>query len=145
MDHFKVFIEFVTILLLLFVLSFWDLSSQRHMWSLLPCTPCIERWSLNHWTPREVPLASFEKIFASLCSNPLPSLYWYWNWSSEQFAWGPKFPGDGSGLEPLFSSSSSAPPAAQMHRSKWCCMGSSGVCGWQGRKRQPPALSSAKV
>ena len=57
-DHFlKVFIEFVTILLLFYVLDFWlwdmwDLSSptrdQIH-------TPCIGRRSLNHWITREVP------------------------------------------------------------------------------------------
>ena len=54
---FKVFIEFVAILLLFYVLVFW----LRGMWkSLLPdqdqtLTPCIGRWSLNHWTTREVP------------------------------------------------------------------------------------------
>lgn len=51
------FSEFVTILLLFHVLVFWpqgmrDLSpltkDQTH-------TPCIRRWSLNHWTIREVP------------------------------------------------------------------------------------------
>ena len=54
---FKLFIEFVTVLLLFYVLVFWlqgmwDLSSltrdQTH-------TPCIGRRSLNHWTIREVP------------------------------------------------------------------------------------------
>ena len=57
---FKVFIEFVTILLLFYVLVFWprgmwDLSSPTRNQTL---TPCIERRSLNHWTAREVP--SFE-------------------------------------------------------------------------------------
>ena len=51
----KVFIGFVTILLLFYVLVFWpqgtrDLSSptrdQTH-------TPCTGRWSLNHWTAKE--------------------------------------------------------------------------------------------
>ena len=57
---FKVFIEFVTILLLFYVLVFWP----RGMWDLSSltrdrtCTPCIERQSLNPWTAREVP-ASF--------------------------------------------------------------------------------------
>ena len=58
MDHFlKVFIEFVTILLLFYVLVFWP----RGMWDLSSstrdrtCTPCIGRQSLNHWTAREVP------------------------------------------------------------------------------------------
>ena len=54
---FKVFIEFVTILLLFYVLVFWlqgmwDLSSPTRDWIL---TPCIGRQSLNHWTTREVP------------------------------------------------------------------------------------------
>ena len=53
---FKVFIEFVTILLLFYVLVFW----QRGMWDLSSPTrdqtriPFIGRWSLNHWTTREV-------------------------------------------------------------------------------------------
>ena len=54
---FKVFIEFVTILLLFYVLVFWP----RGMWDRSSptrhrtCTPCIGRQSLNHWTPRDVP------------------------------------------------------------------------------------------
>ena len=56
-DHFKVFIEFVTILLLLYVLIFWlwgmwDLGSSARNWT---CMSCIGRWSLNPWTTREVP------------------------------------------------------------------------------------------
>ena len=56
-DHFKVFIEFVTILLLFYVLVFW----LRGMWDPscptreLTHTPCIRRRSLNPWTAREVP------------------------------------------------------------------------------------------
>ena len=53
---FKVFIEFVTILLLSYVLVFWPQS----MWGLSSLTrdrtcihPALE--SLNHWTAREVP------------------------------------------------------------------------------------------
>ena len=46
---FEVFIEFVTILLLFYVLFFW----LRGMWDL--SSPCIGRRSLNHWTTREVP------------------------------------------------------------------------------------------
>ena len=51
----KVFIEFVTILLLFHVLIFWpegmqDLSSLTRDRT---CTPCIGRRSLNHWTARE--------------------------------------------------------------------------------------------
>ena len=55
---FKVFIEFITILLLFYVLSFgpggmWDLSSQTRDRTQ---NPCIGRRSLNHLTNREVPL-----------------------------------------------------------------------------------------
>ena len=54
---FKVFIEFVTILLLFYVLVFcprgmWDLSSPARDRT---CTPCIGRECLNHWTAREGP------------------------------------------------------------------------------------------
>ena len=54
---FNVFTEFVTILLLFYVLVFWP----RGMWDLSSTTrdrtrtPCIGRRSLNHWTTREVP------------------------------------------------------------------------------------------
>ena len=53
----KVFIEFVTLLLLFYALVFWP----RGMWGLGSLTrdrthnPCIGRHSLNHWTAREVP------------------------------------------------------------------------------------------
>ena len=54
---FKVFIEFVTILLVFYVLVFWPwgmwgLSSPTRGQTL---TPWIGRQSLNHWTTREVP------------------------------------------------------------------------------------------
>ena len=56
---FKVFIEFVTILLLFCFASWprgtWDLSSLTRGGT---CTPCIGRRSLNHWTTREVPHTS---------------------------------------------------------------------------------------
>ena len=61
---FKVFIEFVTILLLLYVLVSWP----SGMWNLSSltrdqtCTPRIGRQSLNHWTAREVPQIIFLKI-----------------------------------------------------------------------------------
>ena len=50
----KVFIEFVTILLLFWFWSWgmWCLSSLTRDWTH---TPCIGRWNLNHWTTREVP------------------------------------------------------------------------------------------
>ena len=53
---FKVFIEFVTILLLFYVLVLWP----RGMWDLScptrdrTLTLCIGRQSLNHWTTRGV-------------------------------------------------------------------------------------------
>ena len=58
---FKVFIEFVTILLLLFMV-FLNLFLSQGMWDLNSLTrdrthtPCIGRQSLNHWTAKEVPL-----------------------------------------------------------------------------------------
>ena len=60
---FKVFIEFVTILFLFYALVFWlwgmwDLTSPTRNWT---CTPCIGRWSPNHWTAREVPEITFLK------------------------------------------------------------------------------------
>ena len=69
----KVFIEFVTILLLFHVLIFWpegmqDLSSLTRDRT---CTPCIGRRSLNHWTTREVPLPSSE----AQALYQVPSMY----------------------------------------------------------------------
>ena len=55
---FEVFIEVVTILLLLFIFCLfwpwvlWDLSSPTRDWTR---TPCIGGWILNHWTTKEVP------------------------------------------------------------------------------------------
>ena len=55
-DHFKVY-EFVTILLLFYVMVFWP----GGMWNLSsPArdrthTPCMGSRGLNHWTAREVP------------------------------------------------------------------------------------------
>ena len=54
---FKAFIEFVTILLLFYVLVFWP----QVMWNLTSPTgdqthlPCVGRQSLNYWITREVP------------------------------------------------------------------------------------------
>ena len=56
-DHFKVFTELVTILLLFYVLAFW----LQGLWDLTSSTrdqthiPCIERQSHHHWTTREIP------------------------------------------------------------------------------------------
>ena len=54
---FKVFMEFVTILLLLYVSAFWpwgmwDLCSSTRDWTHTPCTGI---WSLKNWTIGEVP------------------------------------------------------------------------------------------
>ena len=59
---FRVFIEFVTMLLPFYVLVFWlqgmwDLSFLTRDWTH---TPCVRRWSLNCWTTRELPHACFE-------------------------------------------------------------------------------------
>ena len=69
---FKVFIEFVTILLLFYVLVFW----LRGMWDL-SClirdrtrTPCVGRRSLNHWIMRDVPVPFLSTLF---CDYPPPS------------------------------------------------------------------------
>ena len=63
---FMVFIEFVKIFPLFYALFFWpwgmwDLSSPNRDRTH---TPCIGRWSLNHWTTREVPLP-----------------WYFWSWS----------------------------------------------------------------
>ena len=68
---FKVFIEFVTVLLLFYVLVFWpqgmwDLSSPTRDWTL---THCIGRWSLNYWTTREFPWSSILKKGLSYLIN----------------------------------------------------------------------------
>ena len=63
---FEVFIEFVTILLLSYVLLFL---ARKHVGSSLPnqglnpSTSCIGRWSLNHWTTRKVPGRGFLFLF----------------------------------------------------------------------------------
>ena len=49
---FKVFIEFVPILLLFYILVFWPWGiplTRDQTWS-----PCFGKWSLNHWTTRVV-------------------------------------------------------------------------------------------
>ena len=54
---FKVFIEFVAVLLLFYVVVFWPggLWDLRSLTRDRTRTPCIGRQSLNHWTAREVP------------------------------------------------------------------------------------------
>ena len=69
LDHFKVFIDFVTALSLFYVLFLWP----RGMWGLSfptrdqTCTPCIGWWSLNHWTTRKVSLNLNQGIFSFSC------------------------------------------------------------------------------
>ena len=68
----KVFVEFVTTLLLFYVFwIFWsrglgDLNcltrGQTH-------TPCIGRWSLNHWTAREFPHMNFHIMKVDLITH----------------------------------------------------------------------------
>ena len=62
---FKVFIEFYSIVSILWLVFFffwpggmWDFSSSTRDWNH---TPCAGRWSLSHWTTREVPLPLFCK------------------------------------------------------------------------------------
>ena len=67
---FKVFIKFAAILLLFYVVAFWlqgmwDLSFLTRCWTH---TPFSGRWSLNHWTTREVPDLSF---LSFLCGRQL--------------------------------------------------------------------------
>ena len=59
---FKVFMEFVTVLFLFYVLviwpwGIWDLSFLTRGQTL---TPCIGRWSLNHWTAGKPPACAFQ-------------------------------------------------------------------------------------
>ena len=56
---FKVFIEFVTMMLLIYSLAFW----LRGMWDPLirdqTCALCIGRRGLSNWTARDVPGSGF--------------------------------------------------------------------------------------
>ena len=60
-DIFKVFTEFVTMLILFYVLFYWP----RGMWDFRSltrdgtCIPYTGRESFNHWTATEVPCLSF--------------------------------------------------------------------------------------
>ena len=79
----KIFIEFVTIFLLLYVLDFWPLG----MWDLSSPsrnqthTLCTGRWTLNHWTARKVPLDILYRIFlvrtkpSKTCKSPTSNKY----------------------------------------------------------------------
>ena len=57
----KILYWIFTVLFLFYFLVFWlqgmwDLSSLTRDWIR---TPCIGRWSLNHWSTREVPIEGF--------------------------------------------------------------------------------------
>ena len=63
--NYKVFIEFITIWLLLFMLWFLGLDACEILSSLTrdgTHTSCIERQSLNHWTTKEVPYIALTLI-----------------------------------------------------------------------------------
>ena len=66
---YKVFIEVFKVLLLFYVLVFWlrgmwDFSSPTRNWTHIPH---IGRWSLNHWTVREIPLILFQRLNILMC------------------------------------------------------------------------------
>ena len=76
---FKGFLEFVTILFLFYALAFlppckWDLCSPTRNRT---CTPYTGRWSVNHWTTREVPYVhmfyeDIQRTYHFLISSPKP-------------------------------------------------------------------------
>ena len=68
---FKVFTEFVTVVLLFYVLAVRkvDLRSPTKDRTLIPC---IGRQSLNHWTTKEVPL--WNHLYGKKHPGSLPSL-----------------------------------------------------------------------
>ena len=70
---FKAFIGFVTLLLLFYdsffrVRGTWNSSSSTRDWTH---TPCIGRWSFNHWITRAVPVLSFSCELTSKIPNVL--------------------------------------------------------------------------
>ena len=72
-DHFKIFIEFVTLLLLFYVLSFWpqgmwDLGSPVKVWAHITCPG---RPSLSHWTARGIPSVHSYFYCYHRCSFPV--------------------------------------------------------------------------
>jgi len=75
---FNMFIEYVTLLLLFYVLVFC-LQGTCHLSSPIwdqTLTPCIGRWSLHHWTTREVSQISF--LF-TLSPSSISATYWNLN------------------------------------------------------------------
>ena len=74
---FKVFIQFVTVSLLFYILVF----GWQSMWNLCSLTrdrTCIERWSLTHWTARQVCHLGFNLFFPD---NLFNKCCWE-NWST---------------------------------------------------------------
>ena len=59
-------------------LVFWP----QRMWNLSfptrdrTCTPCIGRWSLNHWTAREVPVCLINNLKYIAQIRPIEYFYW---------------------------------------------------------------------
>ena len=114
----KVFTEFVTILLLLYVLSFCgmlDLSSPDRDQL---CTSCPGGRSVNHWTAKDVPMQTFKKknyLTGFSCSTQdLQSSLQHvksFSWSMQDLwlqhanplivAFGIQFPNQGPNLGPL--------------------------------------------
>ena len=90
MNHFKVFIEFVTILLLFYVLVFWpqDMCDLGSLTRDQTCTLYIEKQSLNHWAEEpEIKLpthagsrkkqeSSRETSISALLTMPKPLTVW---------------------------------------------------------------------
>ena len=74
---FEVFIEFVTILFLLYALVFWP----QGMWDLISLTRyqthtlCNGRQNLNHWTTRKVLFSPFLDLLNLLWLQPLRKFY----------------------------------------------------------------------
>ena len=76
----KFFIEFVTALLLFYVLVFW-LQGMQNRSSLIrdqTCTPCIGRRSFNHWktlsTFIALPLSILKRIVRGVTIVPMGKL-----------------------------------------------------------------------
>ena len=69
---FKVFIEFVKILLLFYVLGLglWTVWGLSPLTRALTHTRCVGRWSLNHWAARRVSRFLF-LLFHVSCSHPI--------------------------------------------------------------------------
>ena len=80
LDHvYKICIEFVTVLLLFYVLVLWpwgmfpvDLSSLTRDWT---CIPCIGRHSLNHWTTKKAPFSFIHDTFVVTLNWLKPSFF----------------------------------------------------------------------